>query len=103
MVPNEQIHIFTIHFKHPKRGRPLIKDKMSGPKVFYCTVPHIVHVHILVLPRLILSLETSKELLKLDSLNPEDCGDDTELHRGCDAGVRGVTIGIEPVRQVGKT
>ncbi len=27
MVPNEQLHILTIHFEPPKRGQPLYKGR----------------------------------------------------------------------------
>ncbi len=43
MVPNEEFHIFTIHFEPPKREQPLYKGQcVPSPKVsfiwrFYCT------------------------------------------------------------------
>ncbi len=35
MVSNEQLHILTIHFEPPKRGQPLYKGQMPGPKVTF--------------------------------------------------------------------
>ncbi len=39
MVPNEEFHIFTIHFEPPKREQPLYKGQcVPSPKVsFICT------------------------------------------------------------------
>ncbi len=37
MVPNEELQILTIHFEPPKRGQPLIKDKIPG--VLYMAWP----------------------------------------------------------------
>ena len=47
MVPNEEIHILTIHFEPPKRGQPLYKgrDAMSQV-VLYNGGVHYTHIRL---------------------------------------------------------
>ena len=40
MVPNEELHILTIHFEPPKRGQPLYKGQNAWSQgVLYVEVP----------------------------------------------------------------
>ncbi len=45
MVPNEEFHIFTIHFESLKRGQPLYKGQNAWLQgVVYIEVPLYVHL-----------------------------------------------------------
>ena len=44
MVPNEELHILTIHYEPPKRGQPLYKGQYAWSQgVLYMEVPLYVN------------------------------------------------------------
>ena len=47
MVPNEELHILTIHFELPKRGQPLYKGQDAWSQGFLCMeVPLYIYIYI---------------------------------------------------------